>query len=80
MVTKGTPPPKEKTNSNRQPSDPPGRPGRLYGSDGGPRQRPSETFPISRTEFEKSFLRWQAQSVVILSTDSQPYGMIVNPE
>jgi hypothetical protein len=46
-------------------------------SDGCPRQRTSETFPISRTEFKKSFLWQQAQPIVILSMGSQPYGMAV---
>ena len=47
-------------------------------SDGCPRQRTSETFPISRTEFKKSFLWQQAQPIVILSMGSQPYGMAVS--
>ena len=47
-------------------------------SDGCPRQRTSKTFPISQTEFKKSFLQRQAQSIVILSTGSHVYGMTVN--
>jgi hypothetical protein len=39
LVHQGTPPPKEKMNFHEQPSDPLGRLGRLYGSDGCPRQR-----------------------------------------
>ena len=77
--------PRQKKNefSHEQPSDPHdplgrlGPPGRLYGSDGCPRQRTSGTFPVGRTEFKKSFLRPHAQFVVILGTGSQPYGMTV---
>jgi hypothetical protein len=46
-------------------------------SDGGPQQRTSATFQINQTEFKKSFLRPQAQSIVILSSVNQPYGMTV---
>ena len=68
--------PRQKKNEffHEQPSDPPGR---LYGSDGCPRQWTSGTFPVGRTEFKKSFLRPHAQFVVILGTGSQPYGMTV---
>jgi hypothetical protein len=51
--------------SHRSPLGRLGRLGPLHGSDGGPRQRTSETFPINQTEFKKSFLRRQFQSIVI---------------
>jgi hypothetical protein len=46
-------------------------------SDGDPRQWTSETVLISHNGFQKSFLWQQAQSVIILRTDSRHYGMTV---
>jgi hypothetical protein len=81
LFIKGTPPPKERQifmGSHRIPLVALVPLVACMVSDGCLRQRTSETFPISRTEFKKSFLLRQAQSIVILITGYHAYGMAMN--